>query len=46
MILDQISLLDCLAFVIFLTPQLFIQVGALATIKCLVQILPFFRSYH
>ena len=41
MILDAISLVDCLVFVIFLTPQLFIQAGPIATLGLFFQITPF-----
>jgi len=41
MILGQISYLDCLAFVVFLIPQLLINVHFLILIRCLLQALPF-----
>jgi len=42
MILNQISYLDCLAFLVFLAPQLLIHVGILELAKCIFQALPFF----
>jgi len=41
MILGQISYLDCLAFVIFLGPQLLIHVNVLELIPFVLQALPF-----
>ncbi|PNS16118.1 hypothetical protein CAC42_4519 [Sphaceloma murrayae] len=41
MILNQISFLDCFAFLVFLAPQLLIQVGLFGTIACALQALPF-----
>lgn len=41
MILTQISYLDCIAFLIFLTPQLLIHVGLLDTAACGLKALPF-----
>ncbi|KAF2763332.1 alpha/beta-hydrolase [Pseudovirgaria hyperparasitica] len=41
MILNQISYLDCLAFLVFLAPQLIIQVGLLTTIGWGLNALPF-----
>ena len=42
MILNQISYLDCIAFLVFLAPQLLIRVGPIETISCVVKALPFF----
>lgn len=42
MILNQISYLDCIAFLIFLAPQLLIRVGLIETVSCVVTALPFF----
>ncbi|QDS75059.1 hypothetical protein FKW77_006603 [Venturia effusa] len=41
MILGQISLIDCIVFLIFLTPQLIIHVGFFTTSTWVVQALPF-----
>ncbi|KAH6625790.1 Alpha/Beta hydrolase protein [Boeremia exigua] len=41
MILGQISFLDCLAFVVFLAPQLLIQIGLFPVLTWLVPALPF-----
>ncbi|KAF1357260.1 alpha/beta-hydrolase [Lizonia empirigonia] len=41
MILNQISYLDCVAFLIFLAPQLLIQVGLLPLLKWLIPAIPF-----
>lgn len=45
MILNQISYLDCFAFLIFLAPQLLIRVGLVETVSCVVAALPFFCMY-
>lgn len=45
MILNQISYLDCIAFLIFLAPQLLIRVGLVETVSCVIAALPFFRMY-
>ncbi|KAF6225071.1 hypothetical protein HO133_010266 [Letharia lupina] len=42
MILDQISYLDCLVFLFFLTPQLLLRVSVFELLVCVVQALPFF----
>ena len=44
MILGPISLLDCLVFVIFLIPNLLIQVGIFGTIGLVVKLVPFFGT--
>lgn len=44
MILGPISYLDCLVFVLFLAPQLLLDVGVIGTIKVAVQVLPFLRT--
>lgn len=44
MILDQISYLDCLVFLFFLTPQLLLRVSVFELLVCVVQALPFFRE--
>lgn len=41
MILNQISYLDCIVFVIFLTPQLLIHVGLWQTVRWVLGALPF-----
>jgi hypothetical protein len=41
MILDQISLVDCIVFLVFLTPQLIIHVGLFTTALWVIQALPF-----
>ncbi|KAF9691516.1 hypothetical protein EKO04_010437 [Ascochyta lentis] len=41
MILNQISYLDCVAFLIFLAPQLLIQIGLLPLLKWLIPAIPF-----
>lgn len=40
MILSQISYLDCVAFLVFLTPQLLIHVGLVRTLTWLIPALP------
>lgn len=42
MILDQISYLDCVVFLIFLAPQLILHVNIFELLICIVQTLPFF----
>ena len=42
MILDQISYLDCLVFLVFLAPQLLLRVNIFELLVCIVQALPFF----
>jgi len=44
MILGQVSWLDCIVFLIFLAPQLIIQVGFFRTMSCGLQALPFLRT--
>lgn len=41
MILNQISYLDCIVFVIFLAPQLLIHVGLWQTARWVIGALPF-----
>ncbi|KAJ4358845.1 hypothetical protein N0V95_002698 [Ascochyta clinopodiicola] len=41
MILNQISYLDCIAFLVFLAPQLLLQIGLLPLLKWLLPALPF-----
>jgi len=41
MILGQISYLDCIAFLIFLIPQLLIRVGLIETAICGICALPY-----
>ncbi|KAK3058737.1 hypothetical protein LTR09_000302 [Extremus antarcticus] len=41
MILNQIAWVDCIAFLVFLAPQLLIQVGFLETARCGIKALPF-----
>lgn len=45
MILGNISYLDCLVFLVFLTPQLLLHVGLLKTTAWLVPALPFLCEY-
>jgi len=44
MILGQVSWLDCFVFLLFLAPQLIIQVGFFRTLTCGLQALPFLRK--
>ena len=46
MILGQIAWVDCFAFLIFLAPQLIIQVGLLKTAATGIRALPFLRSFQ
>ncbi|KXT11064.1 hypothetical protein AC579_8546 [Pseudocercospora musae] len=41
MILDQIAWVDCLVFLLFLAPQLLLQVGFFHTLTCAIKALPF-----
>ncbi|KAF3770222.1 alpha/beta-hydrolase [Cryphonectria parasitica EP155] len=41
MILGPVSYLDCLVFVIFLAPQLLLDVGILQTLRVILEVLPF-----
>ena len=41
MILNQISYLDCIAFLIFLAPQLLVQIGLFPLLKWLIPALPY-----
>ncbi|KAG9241819.1 Alpha/Beta hydrolase protein [Calycina marina] len=41
MILEQVSWLDCLVFLLFLAPQLIYRVGFFQTVSCALQALPF-----
>ncbi|KAJ4986138.1 hypothetical protein SVAN01_08402 [Stagonosporopsis vannaccii] len=41
MILNQISYLDCIAFLVFLAPQLLIQTGLVPVLKWLIPALPY-----
>jgi len=43
MILGQIAWVDCIAFLLFLTPQLIIHVGLLDAAICGIKALPFLR---
>jgi hypothetical protein len=43
MILGPISGLDCVVFLILLTPQLILQAGFIPTVICALQALPFLR---
>lgn len=45
MILGPVSLIDCLAFCIFLTPQLIWHVGFFRTTFAVLPMLPFLRKY-
>lgn len=40
MILSQISYLDCIAFLVFLTPQILLQIGLVPVLKWLIPALP------
>jgi hypothetical protein len=40
MILSQISYLDCIAFLVFLAPQILIQIGLIPILKWLIPALP------
>lgn len=42
MILGQISYLDCIVFLIFLAPQLLLQINTFELLLCIIQALPFF----
>lgn len=42
MILDQVSFLDCLVFLLFLLPQLLLHVNIFEILICIRQALPFF----
>ena len=42
MILGQISYLDCIVFLIFLAPQLLLNVNIFELLTCIIQALPFF----
>lgn len=44
MILGQIAWVDCIAFLIFLTPQLIIHIGFFTTASCGIKALPFLRK--
>ena len=44
MILGQISYLDCLVFLLFLVPQLLVQVNLLELAVCIIEALPFLRT--
>ena len=45
MILNQISYLDCVAFLVFLVPHLLIQVGLIPLLKWLVPALPYIGMF-
>lgn len=45
MILSQISYLDCVAFLVFLTPQLLVQIGLFPVLKWLIPALPFIGEF-
>lgn len=44
MILGQISYLDCLAFLVFLAPQLLLHINIIELIICILKALPFIRK--
>lgn len=46
MILGQIAWVDCAAFLIFLAPQLIVQIGLLRTIIVGIKALPFLGGYQ
>lgn len=45
MILSQISYLDCVAFLVFLAPQLLLQIGIFPLLKWLLPALPWLSQY-
>lgn len=45
MLLGPVSYLDCLVFLVFLAPQLLLNVGLIETVVVVLQALPFFRTY-
>jgi hypothetical protein len=45
MILSQISYLDCIAFLVFLAPQILIQIGLFPVLKWLIPALPSLGKY-
>jgi acetyl esterase/lipase len=45
MILSQISYLDCLAFLVFLAPQILIQIGLFPVLRWLIPALPWLGVY-
>lgn len=44
MILGQIAWIDCIAFLVFLAPQLIVQIGLFRTILVGLKALPFLRE--
>lgn len=44
MILGQVSLLDCLVFLVFLAPQLLFHVNTVELLSCIFYALPFIRK--
>jgi acetyl esterase/lipase len=46
MILSQISYLDCIAFLVFLTPQILLQIGLVPVLKWLIPALPWLGMYR
>ena len=44
MILERVSLLDCLVFLLFLAPQLIFRIGFFRTFSCGLRALPFLRT--
>ena len=44
MILGQISYLDCLVFLLFLAPQILLQVNIFELLSCIIQALPFLST--
>lgn len=46
MILGPVSLIDCLVFLIFLTPQLLIEAGIFATLRAAIPALPYLCEYR
>jgi hypothetical protein len=45
MILSQISYLDCIAFLVFLAPQLLLQIGLFPVLEWLIPALPFIGEF-
>ena len=46
MILGQVSYVDCLAFLIFLIPQLFLHVNLFELAFCVLKAIPFLGKSH
>jgi hypothetical protein len=46
MILDQIAWVDCFAFLVFLAPQLLLQVGFFQAVFCALKAAPHVGEYR